>query len=70
MLILTMRLLRLRNGEFYIILVEDYGKTRVGVKKNLTISFGKERLKINSRMVSGHTLIEMVQTMLDTTKMV
>jgi len=65
MLILTMRLLRLRNGEFYIILVEDYGKTRVGVKKNLTISFGKERLKINSRMVLEHTPILTEQHMLD-----
>ena len=52
-----MRLLCLRNGEFYIITVVDCVKTKVGLKKNLTIhpiSFGKVRLTTNYRLVSGH----------------
>ena len=52
-----MRLLCLRNGEFYIFTVVDCVKTKVGLKKNLTIhliSFGKVRLTTNYRMVSGH----------------
>ena len=70
MLILTMRLLCLKNGEFYIILVEDYGKTRVGLKKNRTIRFGKVRLKINSQMVSEHIPIPTEEHMVDNRKMV
>ena len=63
-----MRLLCLRNGGFYIILVEDCVKTKVGLKKNRTIhpiNFGKVRLTTNYRMGSEHTLIGMVQTMLE-----
>ena len=68
-----MRLLCLSNGEFYIITVVYCVKTKVDLKQNRTIlpiSFGKVRLTTNYRMGSEHTLIEMVQTMLDNTKMV
>jgi len=63
-----MRLLCLRNGEFYIITVVDCGKTKVGLRLNKTIhqiSFGKVRLTTNSRMVSEPTPIPTEQYMLD-----